>query len=119
MDATNYAKCTAILADVITKPASRTVPGLMIQQAVERICTTWADPELYDPVAAALLLNPAIATRHETLPIRVVTKGFAIGRTVVDPEYGSMVDVVLAIDPHAFGLTLRRVTQRQSWWPES
>jgi inosine-uridine nucleoside N-ribohydrolase len=115
MDATQYARCNTSLLARVTEPTARTITGLMIQQSVYRICTSWSDPELYDPVAAAYLIDPSIATQVETLPLRIVLNGPGAGRTVVDHEAGSDVDVILAIDREQFISVLAHNAHRATW----
>lgn len=103
LDVTNQALCTHELVETVCEQKPPDQAGHVIQEAIRHMYDY-----LYDPVAAAYLLDQSII-HTARLPIRVVTEGPALGQTVEDLS-GVPVDVALTLDQHRFRKLLLELT---------
>jgi inosine-uridine nucleoside N-ribohydrolase len=100
LDATNLAPRTDDHVGALCRRAAREPVGRIMQEALRCMYAY-----LYDQVAAACLLDPAVV-RVARLPIRVVPEGNIAGQTIEDPA-GSPIDVALGLDQRRFHDLLR------------
>lgn len=92
LDATNDAPCTEDLLAELCKESAPQPAGRIIQQAMRCML----DSYLYDPVAAAYILEPALL-RTQQLKVRVIAEGANAGQVVRDRD-GTVIDAALSLD---------------------
>lgn len=102
LDVANMAPCTQGLVDELCGRVSRDPLTRIMQEALASMYHY-----LYDPVAAACLLDRSLV-HTEQLPIRVVTEGASVGQTVEDPS-APVIEVALRLETDRFYDLLRRL----------
>jgi purine nucleosidase len=102
LDVTNAAPCTPQLVQAMCERRPQSPAARVMQETMQGMYDY-----LYDQVAAAYLLDPAIV-QTARLPIQVVDTGPHVGQTV-ETSSGTPIDVALTLDQRRFHQLLLRL----------